>query len=317
MIGALVLFVAVLMSGSALGSHEGAQNPPANICKGAAAPESAGIAVEVDADSKKASFVCDSEAKNLSPPEKGGKVTQCHKNNALNNMVTLAELFGDGSEATVTPVADSAQGSAVTLTLASLPETAQTIYFGCTGETESSVSPPAARVKQSTDGAGKKCTVTVIVPADPAANTCTLKKKFMDLKITSETKTVSFQCDTGIPTLSPAADTQIFDDKCEEQVTLSDVIPSAKMARRGSRYSFSVEELPETEVTLCYKCSTSAPAGSDRKEVSENNANACVVKIKVSAANLDSAASTTGVAGSLLGLVFRLGVSVFFVQLFF
>ncbi|KEP65864.1 UNVERIFIED_CONTAM: SAG-related sequence SRS53C [Hammondia hammondi] len=315
MIGALVLVVAVLMSGTALGSHEGAQNPSANICKGAVASESAGIVVEVDADSKKVSFVCDSAAKNLSPPEKGGKVTQCHTNSALSNMVTLAELFGNGSEATVTSVTDPPQGSAVTLTLASLPDTAQVIHFGCTDKTESPES--ALRVNQSTDGAGKKCTVTVIVPADPSANTCTLKKKSMDLKITSETKTVSFQCDTGIPTLSPASDTQILDEKCEEQVTLSDVIPSAKMAKRGSRYSFSVEELPETAVTFCYKCSTSSPAGSDRKEVSENNADECVVKIEVSAANLDSAASTTGVTGSQLGLVFRLGVSVFFVQLFF
>nr|CCA30084.1 SRS domain-containing protein [Neospora caninum Liverpool]CEL71330.1 TPA: SRS domain-containing protein [Neospora caninum Liverpool] len=194
----------------------------------------------------------------------------------------------------------------------------------------------------ATNAVENKCVVTVTVPADPAANitptsyhletfdpfflliggrvchctrgcyspmsaACTVAKQNMDLEITSESKSVSFQCDTNIDRLNPenTADL-IFDESCQKSVNLAAMLPSAKLATSTSGYTLSVEELPETAATFCYKCSAAA---AERNEVPEEGSNACNVKIHVSAADLDSAASSVATTGSVPLLTSGLAIS--------
>nr|CCA30023.1 SRS domain-containing protein [Neospora caninum Liverpool]CEL71236.1 TPA: SRS domain-containing protein [Neospora caninum Liverpool] len=161
---------------------------------------------------------------------------------------------------------------------------------------------------------GSKCVVTVTVPADPAASTCTVEKENMELEINSESKRVSFLCDTGITTLIPLdPSNKILDESCQNEVTLADALPSAKFERTVEDYQFSVGELPETAVTLCYKCS--AALDSEREQAAAEGSNACTVKIKVTAANHRSAAFPFATTGSVLAVVLGVAVSVSFLPL--
>ncbi|PFH33708.1 SAG-related sequence SRS53B [Besnoitia besnoiti] len=151
------------------------------------------------------------------------------------------------------------------------------------------------------------CLVTVTVPADPNAPTCTLAKKSMEVDITSEAKSTTFSCDSTIPSLSPETSSgNIFDESCAKPVKLAEALPTAKLEPAGSGYTFSVVELPSAPTTLCYKCSTSPEKERDGADES------CTVKIKV-AAGLSSLAGLTHLqpvlaAGSLLVI----GSAVFF-----
>nr|CCA30025.1 SRS domain-containing protein [Neospora caninum Liverpool]CEL71238.1 TPA: SRS domain-containing protein [Neospora caninum Liverpool] len=200
--------------------------------------------------------------------------------------------------------------------------------------------------KSPQDGttAAQKCIVKVTVPADPSASSnhpnqlasrnfrslsfslsggrvchctpgcyspmraaCTVAKQNMDLEITNESKSVSFQCDTDIDNLTPEKSSDlIFDESCQEQVKLSEKLPSASLTKTNSGYTFSVEELPETAATFCYKCSAAA---ADRKEPPAEESTACNVKINVSAADLDSAASSVATTGSVPLLTSGLAIS--------
>nr|CCA30077.1 SRS domain-containing protein [Neospora caninum Liverpool]CEL71323.1 TPA: SRS domain-containing protein [Neospora caninum Liverpool] len=150
----------------------------------------------------------------------------------------------------------------------------------------------------------------------PLSAACTVEKKSMALEVTSESKSVSFQCDTNIDTLSPdVASNKIFDESCQEEVLLAENLPSAKLETQDSRYTFTVEELPETAATFCYKCS---PSADGEKELSSGeDTNACTARIKVTAANpdSDSAASVTS-RSALPGLVCGLGISLLFIPKF-
>ncbi|CBZ55388.1 SRS domain-containing protein [Neospora caninum Liverpool] len=144
----------------------------------------------------------------------------------------------------------------------------------------------------------------------PMSAACTVAKKNMDLEITNESKSVSFQCDTNVGNLTPANPADlIFDESCQNPVKLADMLPSAKLATSTSGYTFSVEELPETAATFCYKCSAVA---ADKKEAPEEGSNACNVKIHVSAANLDSAASSVATTRSVPLLTSGLAISFLF-----
>nr|CCA30073.1 SRS domain-containing protein [Neospora caninum Liverpool]CEL71319.1 TPA: SRS domain-containing protein [Neospora caninum Liverpool] len=144
---------------------------------------------------------------------------------------------------------------------------------------------------------------------------CTVEKKNMAMEITSESKSVAFQCDTHISTLSPTdSTTNIFDESCENEVTLVEKVPSASLTTTNSGYTFRVEELPETAITFCYKCSASSDSGKTNppQEESMEKKDACIVKINVSAANLDSDASTSATARSVTSLVFASFISLCF-----
>ncbi|EPR58913.1 SAG-related sequence SRS53B [Toxoplasma gondii GT1] len=153
-----------------------------------------------------------------------------------------------------------------------------------------------------------KCLVTVTVPADPDAQTCTLAKQNMNLEITEKSKSAAFQCDTDISTLSPDVGSKlIFDERCQKEVNLTEVIASAKVQTTDTGYAFSVEELPDTAQAFCYKCSTA----TSNTEANAPNENACFVKIKVSAANKDSAASASATTGSVSALSIGIVTSFF------
>ncbi|KEP65866.1 UNVERIFIED_CONTAM: SAG-related sequence SRS53A [Hammondia hammondi] len=300
MASALFFIVALLMSSTVVASTGDAE---AQVSKKTCTKSdaSSGISVEVDKSTKKVSFACGAGVNKVQPSDDQSRVTQCYTKGGLTEPKDLASLFGDGSEATVTPSnGDASDGDkTVTLKLGKLPQTTQTIYFGCTGE-----SPTTGEGQQTAAVAAKdkdqKCVVTVTVPADPDANTCTLERQTMNLEVTSGTKSVSFQCDTGIATLIPGVDSKtIFDETCAKEVPLADTLPSAKLATEDSRYTFTVDELPETAATFCYKCS--APAAHNSK-APEQQTDACNVKINISAASLESAA-TSATAGSFLALI--------------
>nr|CEL77741.1 TPA: SRS53B [Toxoplasma gondii VEG] len=188
-----------------------------------------------------------------------------------------------------------------------------------------------------------KCLVTVTVPADPDAQSnilyycglpdirfvppgslrsvdchhifcllisaaCTLAKQNMNLEITEKSKSAAFQCDTDISTLSPDVGSKlIFDERCQKEVNLTEVIASAKVQTTDTGYAFSVEELPDTAQVFCYKCSTATA----NTEANAPNENACFVKIKVSAANKDSAASASATTGSVSALSIGIVTSFF------
>ncbi|KFG56335.1 SAG-related sequence SRS53B [Toxoplasma gondii RUB] len=153
-----------------------------------------------------------------------------------------------------------------------------------------------------------KCLVTVTVPADPDAQTCTPAKQSMNLEITEKSKSAAFQCDTDISALSPDVGSKlIFDERCQKEVNLTEVIASAKVQTTDIGYAFSVEELPDTAQAFCYKCSTATA----NTEANAPNENACFVKIKVSAANKDSAASASATTGSVSALSIGIVTSFF------
>ncbi|KEP65870.1 UNVERIFIED_CONTAM: SAG-related sequence SRS52C [Hammondia hammondi] len=194
-----------------------------------------------------------------------------------------------------------------------------TIYFGCSKP--GGTAPPSSNDVQGTRGpstpASKptdstaQCVVTVTVPADPAANTCTLTKKTMNLEVTSKSKSVSFKCDTDIATLTPAvASGMIYDKLCKEEFKLSEKLPTAKLAETTSGYTFSLEELPENAAAFCYKCLASA--AGNQKGGSGQQPSACTVKINVSAAVPDSDISASATTGSAAALVFGLTGSLIF-----
>ncbi|PFH33705.1 SAG-related sequence SRS53F [Besnoitia besnoiti] len=151
------------------------------------------------------------------------------------------------------------------------------------------------------------CLVTVTVPADPSAPTCTLAKKSMEVDITSEAKSTTFSCDSTIPSLSPETSSgNIFDESCAKPVKLAEALPTAKLEPAGSGYTFSVVELPSAPTTLCYKCSTSPE--KERGGADES----CTVKIKV-AAGLSSLAGLTHLQPVLaVGSLLVIGSVVFF-----
>ncbi|KEP65869.1 UNVERIFIED_CONTAM: SAG-related sequence SRS52F [Hammondia hammondi] len=164
---------------------------------------------------------------------------------------------------------------------------------------------------QNNNPSPKHCVVTVKVPADPKATTCTVKKNNMNLQITSETKSVSFQCDTPISTLLPQdTSDSIFDESCKISLKLSEKLPSAKLATTATGgYTFSVEELPDTQQTLCYKCSSLA---ANKKELQTEEENVCTVKIEVATADTVSDASASVATVSLPALAFGVVISSFF-----
>ncbi|KFH18336.1 SAG-related sequence SRS52F [Toxoplasma gondii MAS] len=155
------------------------------------------------------------------------------------------------------------------------------------------------------------CVVTVKVPADPKIATCKIKKTNMNLQITSETKGVSFQCDTPISTLLPQDPSDsIFDESSKISLKLSEKLPSAQLATAATGgYTFSVEELPETEQTLCYKCSSPA---ANKKELQPEEDNVSTVKIKVAAIDPVSDASASVATVSLPALAFGVVISSIF-----
>nr|CCA30083.1 SRS domain-containing protein [Neospora caninum Liverpool]CEL71329.1 TPA: SRS domain-containing protein [Neospora caninum Liverpool] len=327
MMAPLLLVVTVLMSTTVLGNKGRTSTPATVTCNQSAV--SAGISVEVDADTKRASFVCGTDFNQVLPSSmEGNTVTKCYMTEEVgqvDNEKSLVELFGDGSQATAKPLGKG--GSEVTLSLGKLPQRMTTVYFGCKKQATSSGStgPGSAggagvaglggRRLAAAKAAAEECVVTVTVPADPAANTCTVAKQNMDLEVTSESKSVSFQCDTNIDRLNPEkASDLIFDESCQSPVRLADMLPSAKLATSTSGYTFSVEELPETAATFCYKCA--AASGSEQEgEGLRQEPNACYVKIQVS--QRSSAASTSAFAGSAQALLLGLGVFVAFVQVMY
>nr|CCA30080.1 SRS domain-containing protein [Neospora caninum Liverpool]CEL71326.1 TPA: SRS domain-containing protein [Neospora caninum Liverpool] len=317
MAGVLWLLVVVLMPSPALGNNEENESAATKTC--AKSIPQKGISVSVEKRTKKVSFACGNGVTKVVPSsEDKSEVTECYTDHTLRTKNTLTELFGQGSQASVTaPSTADPKDTTVTLTLAQLPEMTTDIYFGCAATTESTTTGtpsvlgavPGTRVM--TNAATAECVVTVTVPADPAANTCTVEKENMELEINSESKRVSFLCDTGITTLIPLdPSNKILDESCQNEVMLADALPSAKFERTVKNYQFSVEELPETAVTLCYKCS--AALDSEREQAAAEGSNACTVKIKVAAANHLSAAFHFVTTGSVLAVVLGVAVSVSF-----
>ncbi|EPT25743.1 SAG-related sequence SRS53F [Toxoplasma gondii TgCatPRC2] len=310
MAGALFFVVAALMSPAVPRAETATPGPSTNTCT----TTSGSISVSVDQTTKTVSFICGTNVSDVLPSAQD-TVTQYYEDKNITKLKNLVELFGMESKGTIkSSTATNASGKEVSLTLTKLPEKTTDIYFGCAApkpreELQEGVGRETGNLNDA-DTAKEKCIVTVTVPADPNVNTCTLKKQNMDLKITNTNKSVSFQCDTGISTLTPKnSSNMIFDELCDKQVKLQEVLPTATLVNADSRYTFSVGKLPETSQTFCYKCSASEVG---KKNESQGSAEACTVKVKVAAANLDSAASTSATAGSMSTLVFGFVSSVAF-----
>nr|PIM00779.1 SAG-related sequence SRS53D [Toxoplasma gondii COUG] len=319
MTGALFLVVVGLMSTAALGNNGQGDEASKYTCTTPGAQT--GISVTVDTTTKKAMFICDAENRNVLPSTTTTKLTKFYNDKDMPEEMELDKVFGEGSEATImTENGDSTSKTTVVLTLGELPEKSTTIYFGCTSTATSAGAVArlgrADRVSETPvtpnplDG---KCIVTVTVPADPAANTCTLTKGNMNLEISSTSKSVSFQCDTDIAVLNPeTVPVMVYDESCKEEVKLSDKLPTAKLesTKPESGHTFRVEHLPENAQSFCYKCSASAP--EQKNGVAQSQKDSCTVKINVAAASLESAASTSAAAGSVVALIFALALTSFF-----
>ncbi|KFG56318.1 SAG-related sequence SRS52A [Toxoplasma gondii FOU] len=309
MTGSLFFVVVVLMSTTALRAEGTNGAPSTKICNADAAAKG-GISVEVDPATKKVSFSCGTDMGNVLPlPGDNNTITKCYSRANLQGETPLAEFFGEGSKANVQTASTTSGTSAeVSLTVGKLPEMTDTIYFACSTTPASGANrSPTGDPSQNSDGnRGKtKCVVTVTVPADPNANTCTVAKQSMTLMITKDSKTVSFLCDMDIATLLPQDFShEILDESCQEKVKLADVLPSATFQETSSAHVFSVKELPKTEATYCYKCSPPVDSG----DTADGKKNACTVKIRVSASSGENL-SVSVTAGSVCALVFGLFVS--------
>ncbi|CBZ55385.1 SRS domain-containing protein [Neospora caninum Liverpool] len=367
MAGTLFLVGAVLVSSAVLGSKGQSAETSTNTCTKRAANQ--GISVAVDTVTRKVTFVCDTGINNVLPSPSETRLAKYYAGPNLEDEEELETLFGQGSQATITPSQRISGGqSTVTLALGKLPETKQVIYFGCSDKAASEGVGAPAPGGPGVVGRGKetKCVVTVTVPADPDASmvpelakqeelapfsmkrsrphqlasalifllaclllcipvchhsrwrssrmpaACTVAKENMNLEINSESKTASFRCDTDIATLSPRTATNIFDESCENEVTLAEKLPSASLTNTNSGYQFTVEELPEPAATFCYKCSAASASGTRASPEQSQNAIACYVKIKVSAANLDSAALISARTLSVPALFLGLAAAVLF-----
>nr|CCA30078.1 SRS domain-containing protein [Neospora caninum Liverpool]CEL71324.1 TPA: SRS domain-containing protein [Neospora caninum Liverpool] len=312
-VAATFFCVALLMSTGVLADEEAGPSAITNTCTNTAA--ASGISVVVDAKAKTVTFVCDKTINHVLPSHSDSTLTTYYTEKGLEHENDLAGLFGQGSAAAITNLNQKSPGaSQVTLTLVNLPQKKQTIYFACSTTPAGGAAVGAAltRVEQKTND---KCVVTVTVPADPDANTCSVAKENMILEINSESKTASFHCDTDIATLAPGTVTQIFDESCENEVRLAEKLPSASLTDTDSGYQFTVEELPEAAATFCYKCS--AASDSDNKELPEGKNNACTVTINVAAADLDSDSAASATPGSVSALVLGFAVSLIFAKVLF
>ncbi|KEP65871.1 UNVERIFIED_CONTAM: SAG-related sequence SRS52D [Hammondia hammondi] len=132
----------------------------------------------------------------------------------------------------------------------------------------------------------------------------------MELEITNESKIASIQCDSSTDNLTPESATDIFDEYYHKSLKLSEELPSVKLETKNGRHTFTVEQLAENAAPYCYKCSSLRV--SDKTELLSQNSNACTVKIKVSAANVDSAAATSATTGLASALVRGSAISLFF-----
>ncbi|PFH33706.1 SAG-related sequence [Besnoitia besnoiti] len=310
-----------------------------------------GIAISVDAGTKKAEFVCGKTVPHVWPQKQDGSHVRVYFTGSdLQKTSALEDLFGVESKLTVQKdletITKTTPKAVATLLIGALPAVQSTIYFACganqyTGEEQNTrqrgalargvgvgsaegKSPQAAdagsnEAKHKINAAGVDgkdlpqasstgtCLVTVTVPSDPNAPTCTLAKKSMEVDITSEAKSTTFSCDSTIPSLSPETSSgNIFDESCAKPVKLAEALPTAKLEPAGSGYTFSVVELPSAPTTLCYKCSTSPE--KERGGADES----CTVKIKV-AAGLSSLAGLTHLQPVLaVGSLLVIGSVVFF-----
>ncbi|KEP65872.1 UNVERIFIED_CONTAM: SAG-related sequence SRS52A [Hammondia hammondi] len=307
--GSFFFVVAALMSTTVLGAEGTNDAASTKICNADAAAKG-GISVEVDPATKKVSFSCGTNMGNLLPsPGDNNTITKCYSRVNLQGETPLVERFGEGSKANVKTASTTSTTSAeVSLTVGKLPEMTDTVYFACSAAAASGANrAPKVDPSQNIDGnTGKtKCVVTVTVPADPNANTCTVAKQSMNLAITRDSKTVSFLCDTDIDTLLPQDfSDEIFDESCQKKVKLASVLPSATFQQTSSAHVFSVKALPQTEATYCYKCSPLVDSGDS----ADGKKNACNVKIRVSASSGENS-SVSVTTGSLCALVFGLFVS--------
>ncbi|CBZ55383.1 SRS domain-containing protein [Neospora caninum Liverpool] len=322
--GAVLLLVAVLEGSTVLGSKADGAAPATNTCTSSAG--GGGISVSVDAETKSVSFVCATEVSKVQPGStESENVTQCYMNSDPSVVKRLEDLFGIGSQAIVTPTGDPKAGSKVALTLGKLPQRTTAIYFECKAATDAPVgSNPGVggvggvRAQAGAKEPEAKCLVTVTVPADPAAHTCTVDKGNLELEITSESKRVSFHCDTNVATLSPEEfSDKIFDESCEKEVTLSEKLPTAMVSQGSSGYSLIVDELPETAATFCYKCSAASAPTQKGASGQSQNANACTVKVKVAAANFASGSFSSVTTGSVPTLILGLAASLVFAAVAF
>nr|PIM00782.1 SAG-related sequence SRS53A [Toxoplasma gondii COUG] len=172
MASTLFFIVAVLMSSTVLANTGDAEAQVSkNSCTTSAA--SSGISVEVDKSTKKVSFTCGAGINEVQPSNEQSGITQCYTKEVLTEPKDLVSLFGDGSQVTVTPAnGESSDGDkTVTLKLGKLPQTTQTIYFGCTGKSATTGEGQETLAVAPKDEE-QKCVVTVTVPADPDANIC-------------------------------------------------------------------------------------------------------------------------------------------------
>ncbi|KFG66318.1 SAG-related sequence SRS53A [Toxoplasma gondii RUB] len=172
MASTLFFIVAVLMSSTVLANTGDAETQVSkNSCTTSAA--SSGISVEVDKSTKKVSFTCGAGINKVQPSNGQSGITQCYTKEVLTEPEDLVSLFGDGSQVTVTPSNGEASDGdkTVTLKLGKLPQTTQTIYFGCTGKSATTGEDQQTLAVAAKDEE-QKCVVTVTVPADPDANIC-------------------------------------------------------------------------------------------------------------------------------------------------
>ncbi|KEP60755.1 UNVERIFIED_CONTAM: SAG-related sequence SRS37B [Hammondia hammondi] len=114
--------------------------------------------------------------------------------------------------------------------------------------------------------------------------TCTARNRNPKVTISKDNQKVQLICSpTDTSSLKPDGVLHVFNNKngkCNEQATLSELVPEATRSEKDSEngaYTVTFPKLPSEKQALCYSCSTSGRSGLLRTEP-------CQIHIEVSAA---------------------------------
>ncbi|PFH35340.1 SAG-related sequence [Besnoitia besnoiti] len=248
------------------------------------------ITVKVDADTKTVTFTCGEGFQHLWPAEskeEPSKLTEYFTDDGCQKTEKLTETFGEKSTLqkktaapTVPPRELQARDTSpvsYTLTLGSLPDAQQEIYFTCANK---AYSPPEQRSAPKEES----CVVKVVVPKKPTPplGTCVPGGGAMILAVSTAGGSAAFKCGEENSKLLPS-DTRVFSEDCQHEQSLIAAIPSAQLSSSGNSHTLTVPKLPQAGATICYKC-------VDKENEGKNQ---CSVKISVSGSESSGVAAET------------------------
>ncbi|PFH35343.1 SAG-related sequence [Besnoitia besnoiti] len=237
------------------------------------------LTVEVDPETRTATFTCDAQLKYLWPATKKPKeeFTEYFLDDTCNQTGKLSSKFGEGTtlrkNEDKTAASNSLKASgempiAYTLTVARLTDSREKAFFKCAKAEYSSLE------KTTTTTEAESCVVTVIVPPapTPAPDTCTPEREALSLTITKPGENATFKCGEKNSTLLPS-EPRVFSEDCQTDQALDAAIPSAKLESQDGAHTLTVPKLPKAGTVICYKCVDQADKAAEQ----------CSVKIRVSA----------------------------------